>query len=375
LAVKREVLPDFAPDVPAPLPGALEILIPDLIPYGRDRGPPELPDLLFFDLETTGLSGGAGTAAFLAAFGRFTPDARRLRVTQYLLLDYPGEGEFLEAALAELEAPAPSGRPPLVVSYNGKSFDAQILKIRCVMNGLIPPAYYHADLLHPARRLWKRVLPRCSQGEIETAVLGLDRAGDIPGALAPEIWFSFLNTGETAELLKVCDHNLKDITGLAALFAALARIAENPAAAPETWRVDLESLALRWFYAQKGRGPEGGEGSGPEARRGEALLAAAADRACPRAAYVWARELIRRGRGEEGTRRLSLLAGGDAPKAVKAAAYRTLAIDAEWRLGAPGLALDYVDRFLLPENIHPPMHLDMQKRRERLLRKMSRRRK
>jgi uncharacterized protein YprB with RNaseH-like and TPR domain len=381
LSVKRTLPLELPAEPPAGLPGALDILIPDLIPYGRELGPPELFDLLFFDLETTGLSGGAGTVAFLAAFGRFVQEkgppsaAPRLRVTQYLLLDYPGEGDFLTAALAELERPAPSGRPPLVVTYNGKSFDAQILKIRCLMNGLTPPAYYQADLLHPARRLWKRVLPACSQSDIETAALGLDRAGDIPGALAPDMWFSFLKNGETGGLLKICDHNLKDISGLAVLFAALARIAENPAAAPETYRVDLESLALRWFYAPKGGGPHkeksaAGEAPGPEKRRGEELLAAAADRACHRAAYIWARELIRRGRGEEGIRRLSLIISGEAPKVIKAAAYRTLAIDAEWRLGAPQAALEYVDRFLMPENIHPGLRGDMQKRRERLLRKM-----
>jgi uncharacterized protein YprB with RNaseH-like and TPR domain len=381
LSVKRTLPLEPSAEPPAVLPGALPILIPDLIPYSRDWGPPDIFDLLFFDLETTGLSGGAGTVAFLAALGRFVrekgppPAALRLRVTQYLLLDYPGEGDFLEAALAGLERPAPSGRPPLVVTYNGKTFDSQILKIRCLMNGLTPPVYYHADLLHPARRLWKRVLPACSQGEIETAILGLDRSGDIPGALAPDMWFSFLNTGETVGLLKICDHNLKDIAGLAALFAALARIAENPAAAPETYRVDLERLALRWFYAQKGGGPRkgksaAGEGSGPEDRRGEELLVIAADRACPRAAYVWARELIRRGRGEEGIRRLSLILSGEAPGNIKAAAYRTLAIDAEWRLGAPQSALEYVDRFLSPENIHPGIYEDMQKRRERLLRKI-----
>jgi uncharacterized protein YprB with RNaseH-like and TPR domain len=380
LVFKRLLRPEPPPELPAALsaalPAALSILIPDLIPYGREQGPPELSDLLFFDLETTGLSGGAGTVAFLAALGRFVREpgspaaGPRFRVGQYLLTDYPGEGDFLAAVLAELEKPAPSGRPPLIVTYNGKTFDAQILKIRCLMNGLRPPAYYHADLLHPCRRLWKRALPGCSQGEIETAVLGLDRTGDVPGALAPDIWFSFLKTGVTAELLNICEHNVRDITGLAGIFAALIRIAEDPATAPETYRVDPENLALHWFYACRRRGPFR-EAVGPEQRLADELLTLAADRACPRAACVWAQELFRRGRAEEGRRRLRALTTGKHPGETKAAACRLLAVDAEWRLRDLPLALSYTEFFL---SLKPPQNTlkkDMTKRRERLLAKLA----
>jgi hypothetical protein len=404
--------------MPAELPGALDILLPDIGPYRRDRGPPDLFDLLFFDLETTGLSGGAGTVAFLAAFGRFAPAADtapagaipataadtataaaiaptaaipapaadaapagaipataaatvpvpapaapRLRIRQYLLLDYPGEGEFLEAALAELRAPGPSGRPPLLVSYNGKTFDAQILKTRCLMNGIRPPEYYHADLLHPCRRLWRRVLPTCSQGHIETAVLGIDRSGDVPGALAPDIWFSFLKTGETAELLGICDHNIRDIAGLAALFAALTRIAGAPAAAPETYNVDPESLALRWFYAAR-RGP------GPQQRLADELLALAAARACPRASALWAGELFRRGRAGEARALLHSLTEGSCPDETRTAAYRALAVDAEWRLRDPALALIYTDYLSEQKNLRTTAKQDIMKRRERLQKKL-----
>ena len=42
---------------------------------------------LFFDIETTGLSGGAGMVAFLCGFGFFHDDC--FRVIQYFLPDYP----------------------------------------------------------------------------------------------------------------------------------------------------------------------------------------------------------------------------------------------------------------------------------------------
>ncbi|MDR3019870.1 MAG: ribonuclease H-like domain-containing protein, partial [Treponema sp.] len=124
-----------APKMPKKLPPAAVIVIPDL---GKCEMP-SLGDFLFFDLETTGLSGGAGTIAFLAAFGRFEK-AGTLGITQYLLLDYPGENDFLENVLKEFESPK-----SVIVSYNGKSFDSQIIKTRCLMNRMTPPAYHHAD--------------------------------------------------------------------------------------------------------------------------------------------------------------------------------------------------------------------------------------
>jgi hypothetical protein len=385
--LRRRLILDLPLPAAFPLHPALPILIPDLLRYAPGALPgPE--DILFFDLETTGLSGGAGTVAFLAAFGRFVraapgPGAAepgegaaspfRLRVDQYLLLDYGGEDDFLAALLREFEGPGPHGlRPPLAVTYNGKSFDFQILRSRCVMMGRPAAAYYPADLLHPARRLWKALLPSCSQGEIETAVLGLDRTGDLSGALAPDIWFSFLKTAETGPLLGICDHNRRDILGLAALFSALARIAEAPLAAGLQFRYDREALALRWRDALA---KNAGRDFGPAAAEtGRALLAAAAEGG-PRAALVLALDLLRGGGGpeglSEGRQRLLGIARGKAAGAYRAgayraAAYRALAVDAEWRRRRPAEALALVEEALLLEEPGQGMAADFRRRRERL---------
>jgi uncharacterized protein YprB with RNaseH-like and TPR domain len=232
--LKREV------DVVSPLkqnvtlPESLAVIVPDL--SWNDL--PKLKDFVFFDLETTGLSGGAGTVAFLAAFGKFQKN-NKLCITQYLLLDYPGENDFLEAALKEFQ-----NEKSVIVTYNGKCFDSQILKTRCLMNGLKPPDYKHADLLHPARRLWKNIIYNCSQGSIETRILGLDRSGDIPGALAPEIWFEFLKTGKTERLMGICDHNISDIKGLATILTAMISIAADPLGT--NYQYDISRIALHW---------------------------------------------------------------------------------------------------------------------------------
>jgi uncharacterized protein YprB with RNaseH-like and TPR domain len=371
--LKRITLMDLPLAPSAVLPGTLPILIPDLL---RFRGMPAPQDLLFFDLETTGLSGGAGTVAFLAAFGRFVPggtDSFKLQITQYLLLDYPGEGDFLEAVLREFSpgiaaVPAEPGgplRPPLIVSYNGKSFDSQILKTRYLMNGMMPPVYAHADLLHPARRLWKRQLPDCSQATIETEILGLDRAGDIPGALAPEIWFNFLKNGDAAPLLGICDHNLRDIRGLAAIFGCLCRIAAEPLAAMDMYRADCEQLALRWRDAL--RRSEWLAALEQEQQRGEVLLELAAERGYSRAAYVLALDLFHGGRFREGRERLCAIVCGDHPEDIKGLARRQLAIDADWRLRDCEAALAHTQAALALENIRESLRKELTARRERLL--------
>jgi hypothetical protein len=380
---------------PPALPYSLAVLAPDIRhpPDASESGPLKPEDLLFFDLETTGLSGGSGTVAFLAAFGRLIraennsllrerpaplssgPDgagygaeygAFRLRVDQYLLLDYPGEGGFLDKVCAEFGrggGPEREGEAPLAVSYNGKSFDAQILKNRCILNGIRPPEFLHADLLHAARRLWKRVLPGCSQGRVETLVLGLDRTGDTGGERAPEIWFNFLKTGTTDDLLGICEHNKKDIRGLAVLMAAFTAIALDPLGNSARFRCDIEALALRWMeFARK-------DGSARPllGETGLALLRYAASLNFPAAILALGRDLFKQNCYTKGRALLIGLAGGTYPDGIKAAALRTLAIDAEWRLKDRILALNYTDRALALEEIREGTKAAFMRRRTRLV--------
>jgi len=322
--LKREVSLGLSIPVPKAFSTALPIVIPDLQRMERNPSPGEL---FFFDLETTGLSGGAGTIAFLAAFGRFAKGGNAgLVVTQYLLLDYPGESDFIERVAGEFAA-----SPQLVVTYNGKSFDSQILKNRCLMNGMPPPEYFHADLLHPARRLWKRMLPDCSQSTIEVSVLGLDRAGDVPGAMAPEIWFSFLRSGDNSELLSICDHNVRDIIGLAALFLALNAIAAAPFKSHDRFHFDREALALLWRNAVRRNPRRFGD---EEKKTGEALLRNAAGNGSPLAALI-------------------------------------LAKDAEWRLKDYHLALEYTDSALASKDISEELRENLERRRIRLHNKLT----
>ncbi|GHU07357.1 hypothetical protein FACS1894151_01550 [Spirochaetia bacterium] len=351
-----------------------------------------LPEkFLFFDLETTGL-GGSGTVAFLAAFGRLSPGAGldlrpTLRIDQYLLLDFPGEYDFLTAVVSEFNADQ-AGCPPLVVTYNGKAFDSQILKTRCLMNGIETPEYRHADLLHPSRRLWKRMLPDCSQAQIETSILGLDRTGDIPGALAPEIWFNFLKNGENEgtsgsavrALLGICEHNARDISGLAGIFCALSEIAAAPQTA-ERYFCDTENLALQWRKALR---RNGGLFEDSVHETGKKLLENAVlyPLSAPRAALVLGADLLReaslaasdeeKDRLLQEGRRLLLEMSRNSSAAVqlRCLALRSLAVDAEHRRRDNQTALAFVETALQLEGLGGRAREDLLKRQERLKRSL-----
>jgi uncharacterized protein len=108
-----------------------------------------------------------------------------------------------------------------VITYNGKSFDWPQLQTRWTMNRehlpkLPDPA--HIDLLHASRRVWKSELDHFKLTKIEEQKLGFKRVGDIPGHLAPIIYFDAVKSGNPTTLLKVLIHNEWDILSLLTLF-------------------------------------------------------------------------------------------------------------------------------------------------------------
>jgi hypothetical protein len=203
------------------------------------------------------------------------------------------------------------------------------------------------------------LLPNCSQSTVEVSVLGLDRSGDVSGALAPDIWFSFLRSGENEELLSVCDHNLKDISGLASLFLCLGEIAAAPM--ESRFKFDTEALALRWTKARK-KNPVF---FSDEKHTGELLLRIADS---PKAAFVLALDCFGKGRNAEGRKLMQKIAYDASvdPKSLRIAALKSLAIDAERRLGDISLALDYTSAALAIPGISRGRKKELEERRKRL---------
>jgi len=168
----------------------------------------EIQNVLFFDLETSGLSGGTGTMAFLIGAAHVRMD--QIVVHQWVMPDFSDEHLILDHFNKLLE------NFDYISTFNGKSFDAPLLKSRYILNQLIPEMEdkIHIDLLHISRRLWKKRLQSCRLQNLEKEILGEERVEDIPGALIPSIYFSFLYGNGLEEFKKVLEHNYLDLVNL-----------------------------------------------------------------------------------------------------------------------------------------------------------------
>lgn len=186
-------------------------------------------DLLFFDTETTGLAGGTGTRAFMVGAADFHRDPQRgdgLRVRQLLIATMAAERDMLHAFTGWLSPRT------VLASYNGRCYDAPLLKTRYRLARLGEPlsALAHVDLLFPARRRWRGRWADCRLATIEREALGVAREDDLPGAQAPEAWLRYLRGGPAAMLRRVCAHNHQDVVTLALLMQRLVALHEADAA-------------------------------------------------------------------------------------------------------------------------------------------------
>jgi len=183
--------------------------------FGRDGA-------LFLDVETTGLSHGAGTVAFLLGLAWF--EGEELVLRQVLLEDYDQEQAQLHLLLERL------AQSRFLVTYNGKSFDRSVLESRLVIHRFmdLDQAHMklmpHLDLLHLGRRLYSGMLDSHTLSRMEAEVLGFLRTDDIAGALVPQMYFQYLLTRDESVLEPVLRHNFDDVLSLVHLADALLRL-------------------------------------------------------------------------------------------------------------------------------------------------------
>lgn len=188
--------------LPLPPPGEPELSA--IASLGLER-------VLFLDLETCGLS---AAPVFLAGTMHWNGEDFVLR--QYFARHY-GEEPALLAAVHEQAKGF-----DLLVTFNGKSFDAPFLAARALTNGVkltLPPR--HFDLLHASRRRWKLELPDCRLQTLELQVCRRRRTGDVPGSEVPGLYHDFVRNGDPWRLVPVFHHNLLDVVTMADILHAL----------------------------------------------------------------------------------------------------------------------------------------------------------
>lgn len=171
--------------------------------------------LLHFDTETTGLSGGTGTRAFMIGAADWVD--RKLRVRQLYLTMMAGEQAMLEVFAGWLLPET------VLVSYNGRCYDSPLLATRYRLARMANPltGLRHLDLLFPVRRRFRGVWENCRLATIERQWLGVIREDDLPGSEAPRAWRDYLRGDSAVDLRRVLAHNDQDLRSLSALLLRL----------------------------------------------------------------------------------------------------------------------------------------------------------
>lgn len=178
----------------------------------------QLSDLFFFDTETTGLGGGTGNTIFLLGHARVQED--RVVLTQHFLPNPGSEVALYQSFLSSVDYTT-------LVTYNGKSFDWPQVKTRhTLIRDALPnlPDFGHFDLYHAARRLWKNKLDSVRLSNVEKEILDIKRDGDVPGYLAPILYFDFVENQVPDGIFGVMRHNEIDILSLLTLYIHLSGV-------------------------------------------------------------------------------------------------------------------------------------------------------
>jgi uncharacterized protein YprB with RNaseH-like and TPR domain len=278
--------------------------------------------MLFVDLETTGLAGGAGTYAFLVGCAWYQDGG--LRVRQFFLSDFGAERVLLEA-VGEVAAQCGA-----IVTFNGKSFDLPLIETRFLMHRLQTPftGIPHVDMLHPARRLWRQDEgndPGCRLTALEQTLCGFVREGDVPGFEIPSRYFHYVRTGDARCLAAVMEHNRLDLVSLAMLTARAAQLLGDGPASAHTAR---EALGLGRLYERAGMIAEACAAYDRAAEHRDADVATRAD--AWRSYAVLSRRVRRFGEAASAWRRILSLRG--CPPAIARDASEALAVHHEHRL-------------------------------------------
>lgn len=200
-------------------------------------------DLVFFDIETTGL-GGAGAAVFMVAVARI--EGADLILRQYVSPSPADEAVLVDAVVGTLALDA----DPVLVSYNGLSFDAPFVDERATLHrrrsGL--QSARHLDLLHTVRRGYRGMLRSHRLATVEAELLRVTRPDlEVGGAEVPAWYFRFVRSGSMRFLEPLLDHNAVDVLSLAGLVAHLHEGISGAPDAPRSLAIGRLAQAARSY--------------------------------------------------------------------------------------------------------------------------------
>ena len=200
---------------------------------------------LFLDTETTGLTGGTGTFAFMVGLGFFQED--QFLIYQFFMRDYSEE----KASLSLLKEMLDSFQ--FLVTFNGRQYDIPLLETRFILSRIISRIREmpNFDLLYPSRKIWKGAYENCRLVTLESQLLGVERTDDIPSEWIPSLYFDYLRTGDARKIQQVFHHNQMDILSMVVLTGRIHLVYHDPQAAQP--RKGIEHFALGRLFWEHGQ--------------------------------------------------------------------------------------------------------------------------
>ena len=110
----------------------------------------------------------------------------------------------------------------VLVTFNGKAFDMNMIRERAIFHGLkMPPEGPHLDLLTEARKRWRGRLPNCKLQTLERHLFKRNRVGDIPGWAIADAYHKFVDTADARQVRDIVHHNLLDLLTMAQLVSVI----------------------------------------------------------------------------------------------------------------------------------------------------------
>ena len=172
--------------------------------------------VLFLDIETTGLSNSPLFLVGIMYFTNADKNESTFKIDQLFARDYSEEISLLHY-LNEVFA-----NFAVFATFNGLSFDIPFIRNRMIYHRLEPQIdHFHFDILHHSRRKWRGQVPNCKLQTLETRICNRRRTGDIPSDLIPDAYHEFVRTGDTLLLKEIFQHNALDLITMAELIVAL----------------------------------------------------------------------------------------------------------------------------------------------------------
>lgn len=164
-------------------------------------------EALFLDIETCGI---ASRPLFLIGIMRVCDG--ELKIEQFFARNYAEEKSILAHAADTI------AKHKMLATFNGKAYDIPYIRDRMLYHKLEAKFdVEHLDLLHHARRKWRRILPNCQLKTLEENICGRRRFGDIPSEIIPELYHAFVRTGNAEPIEIIFRHNALDLIAMAEL--------------------------------------------------------------------------------------------------------------------------------------------------------------